>query len=111
MTRLELQIQEKENELQEMKNFSSEKLAIFNSRKNELITFLKKYKIEVTDWDNQMIEKRTFGNGWIINIWLKADLSFLSVTQRRHLETGLRSLVPMPICPIGSSTIHIVYHI
>ena len=112
MTRLEEQISEMEAKVVMYKSFSEEKLRIFRSVENKVDKLLSSYGITYIDRDNCFIDKSVIGEDCLIfRIFLNVEgVNKLSELRKKNLEKKLRSLVPMPICPISYKSIHICYH-
>ena len=111
MTRLEKQIIEMEERVELFKSFSNTKMNHFLTTLPVLQKVLKSYKITEIDFSNSFVDEVGLVEKKLsLRIYIIADLSNLSELQKRNLEKKLRCIVPMPICPINSRQINIVYH-
>ena len=110
MTRLEKQIEEKTNELNELINFSNEKLAIFEAAKPKFIFILKAYRILEFNADNCFVDKGVVSGELILRMYLKIDGSHLSKLQLKNLEKRLSGIVPMPIGAVNTKKIELCYY-
>ena len=113
-TRLELQIEKMQNEIDEIKNFSRVMQRRFIDDFNEkIVPILKKYNTGVENPnENTFVDKTLVGEQkYIFRVYLNVNLHLLTDLQRKNLEKKLREVgVPMPICPISLNSISLVYH-
>jgi hypothetical protein len=113
MTRLETQIEKMQNEINSFIEFSNKQNELFLRDFNSIIVpILNKYKTGVVGpCDNTFVDRLLADKETLMyRVYLKCDLSKLSKLQKKNLEQQLRSKkVPMPICPISSDSITLVY--
>jgi hypothetical protein len=111
LSRLESQILKMQNELEAFKNFSTQKLELFNQQLPQIKKILNSCGIKEIDTTNCFVDKViTSDESLIFRMYLQADLSNLSDLKKKNLEKKLRDLkIPMPLCPISKKGISFVY--
>lgn len=111
MNRLQEQIAKKQEELNSLISFSNEKVSIFESQLETIKAILKPYKVGEINADNSFVDYSPIDNKMIFRVYLKISGQLLSKQQQKNIESKLRAAnVPMPICPVGLTSISLVYH-
>ena len=109
-TRLEKQIEKMEKELALFKATSSQLLKKFEEHQALILQIVKPYGIKKLDTTNTYLEKSAYDGNFRLRVYLEVDFQLLSERQKRNVEKKLREAdIPMPICPITSNKISLVY--
>lgn len=111
-TRLQRQIEEKQNELNTLISFSIEKHELFiHDLNSKIIPTLAKYKAGVYNpCDNTFVDEALISKELLYKAVLSTDLSHLTIRQRKNLSAKLKELgVPLIIPGVATKSITVVY--